>query len=82
MGKVLLGNELQSQAGRSQALPQRTHQVHDEVQLDGEIHYEEDTGPGVPGIRWHHHIGKTASEKDTSLSTSLERQEHRAQVCV
>ena len=69
MGKTLLGNELQSQAERSQALQQETHQVHDEVQLNGEIHYEEDTGPGVPGIRWHHHIRETASEKDTSLST-------------
>lgn len=63
-------------------LQQETHQVHDEVQLNGEIHYEEDTGPGVPGIRWHHHVRETASEKDTSLGTKyltlhfpLQRQE-------
>jgi len=83
-GKTPLGNELQSQAERSQVLQQGTHQVHDEVQLNGEIHYEEDTGPGVPGVRWHHHIRETAPEKDTSLSTKqlmlqfpLQRQEHR-----
>lgn len=37
-----------------------THQVHDEVQLDGEVHDEEDAGPGVPGVRRHHHIWETA----------------------
>lgn len=31
-------------------------QVHDEVELNGEIHNEEDTGPGIPGIGRHHHI--------------------------
>lgn len=36
-----------------------THQVHDEVQLDGEVHDEEDAGPGVPGVGGHHHIWKT-----------------------
>lgn len=36
-----------------------THQVHDEVQLDGEVDDEEDTGPGVPGVGGHHHIWET-----------------------
>lgn len=69
MGKPLLGNELWSQAERIQVLHHGTHQVHDEVELNGEIHYEEDTGPGVPGVRWHHHIRETAFKKDTDLST-------------
>lgn len=37
-----------------------THQVHDEVQLDGEVHDKEDTGPGVPGVGRHHHVWETA----------------------
>lgn len=36
-----------------------THQVHDEVQLDGEVDDEEDTGPGVPGVGGHHHVWET-----------------------
>lgn len=39
---------------------QVTHQVHDEVQLDGEVHDEEDAGPGVPGVGRHHHVWETA----------------------
>lgn len=41
-----------------------THQVHDEVQLDGEVHDEEDTGPGVPGVGGHHHVWETALAED------------------
>ena len=33
-----------------------THQVHDKIQLNGEVHDEDDTGPGVPGVGGHHHI--------------------------
>lgn len=62
-----------------------THQVHDEVQLDGEVHDEEDAGPGVPGVGGHHHIWEavfaerhpqgpclpvSAFSKDISLSAS------------
>lgn len=35
-----------------------THQVHDEIQLDGEVYNEEDTGPGVPGVGGHHDVWK------------------------
>lgn len=37
-----------------------THQVHDEVQLNGEVHDEEDAGPGVPGVGGHHDVWKAA----------------------
>lgn len=49
-----------------------THQVHDEVQLDGEVHDEEDAGPGVPGVRGHHHIWETAFAEHVT---------HRARGC-
>lgn len=45
-----------------------THQVHDEVQLDGEVHNEEDAGPWAPGVGRHHHVWKAALQRLTSTS--------------
>lgn len=45
--------------GSSGAQGKATHQVHDEVQLDGEVHDEEDAGPGVAGVGGHHDIWET-----------------------
>lgn len=42
-----------------------THQVHDEVQLDGEVHDEEDAGPWAPGVGRHHHVWKAALQRLT-----------------
>lgn len=40
-----------------------TDQIHDEVELDGQIHNEENAWPTILGICWHHHIWKTREEK-------------------
>lgn len=45
-----------------------THQVHDEVQLDGEVHDEEDTGPGVPGVGGHHDVREAVCAAEGHLS--------------
>lgn len=39
------------------------YQVHDEVELYGEVNNEENTGPTVLGVCWHHHIRKTRRKR-------------------
>lgn len=40
-----------------------TDQIHDEVELDGQIYNEENAWPTILRICWHHHIWKTSKEK-------------------
>lgn len=42
------------------------YQVHDEVELYGEVNNEENTGPAVLGVRWHHHIRETKRKREAS----------------
>lgn len=39
------------------------YQIHDEVELYGEVNNEEHTGPAVLGVCWHHHIRETRKIK-------------------
>lgn len=40
------------------------YQVHDKVELDREVYNEENTGPAVLGVCWHHHIRETTKVKE------------------
>ena len=44
----------------------KAHQVHDEVELYGEVNDEEDTAPAVPGVGRHHHVRKAAGKQRLS----------------
>lgn len=39
------------------------YQVHDEIELYGEVNNEENTGPAVLGVCWHHHIRETTRKR-------------------
>lgn len=38
------------------------YQVHDEIQLYGEVNDKENTRPAVLGVCWHHHIREAAED--------------------
>lgn len=41
------------------------YQIHDEIELYGEVNDEEHTGPAVLGVCWHHHIRETTKKELT-----------------
>lgn len=41
------------------------YQIHDEIELYGEVNNEEHTGPAVLGVCWHHHIRETTKKELT-----------------
>lgn len=41
------------------------YQVHDEVELYGEVDNEEHTRPAVLGVGRHHHIRETTRKRET-----------------
>lgn len=53
------------------------YQVHDEVELYGEVNNEENTGPAVLGIRRHHHIRETKKKKEERDREKCELNESR-----
>lgn len=43
------------------------YQVHDEVELYGEVNNKEDTGPAILGVCGHHHIRKTTRKRNQEI---------------
>lgn len=44
------------------------YQVHDEIEFNGKVDDEEDTGPTVPRVCWHHHVWEARGNRTPAIS--------------